>query len=97
MLISRLHYTALILIGLQNSLLTTLEKQSNWGIKAILNRRKYDRFHRSQTSQQNITGLFSLEISLPKIFFFRLLRNDLPANQIEPLSTMRIKHDRSKK
>ena len=42
-LTSHLHYSALILIGLQKSLLTTLEKQLNWGIKTIFNRRKYDR------------------------------------------------------
>ena len=40
--ISHLHYSAIILIGLQKSLLTTLEKQLNWGIKTIFNR-KYDR------------------------------------------------------
>ena len=53
--------------------------------------------HRSQTSLQNFTSLFSLEITLLKIFF-RLLSNDLPAYKIEPLSNMRIKqHNRSKK
>ena len=41
--ISHLHYCALILIGLQKLLLTTLEKQPNWRIKSIFNRRKYDR------------------------------------------------------
>ena len=34
--ISHLHYSALILISLQKSLLTTLEKQLNWGIKFFL-------------------------------------------------------------
>ena len=41
--LSYLHYSALILIGLQNSLLTTLRKQLNWEIKTAFNRRKYDR------------------------------------------------------
>ena len=36
--ISHFHYSALILIVLQKSLLTTLEKQLNWGIKTIFNR-----------------------------------------------------------
>ena len=93
--ISHLHYSALILIGLQKSLLTTLEKQLNCGIKSIFNRRKYDRS--TETSQQNTTSFFSLEIPLRKIFF-SLTSNDLPAYKIKPLSTMRIKqHDRSKK
>ena len=43
MVISHLHYSALILIGLQKSLLTTLEKQLNWRIKSFFDRRKYDR------------------------------------------------------
>ena len=34
--ISHLHYSALILIRLQKLLLTTLEKQLNWGIKTTL-------------------------------------------------------------
>ena len=67
--ISHLHYSALILIGLQKSILTTLEKQLNWGIKSIFNRRKYDR-STDLTSQQNTTSFFSLEIPLLKIFFF---------------------------
>ena len=41
--ISHLHYSVLILIGLQKSLLATLEKQLNWEIKTIFDRRKYDR------------------------------------------------------
>ena len=40
--ISHLHDTALVLIGLQKSLLTS-KKQLNWGIKTFFNRRKYDR------------------------------------------------------
>ena len=38
--ITHLHYYALTLIGLQKSLITTLEKHLNWGIKSIFNRRK---------------------------------------------------------
>ena len=95
--ISHLHYSALILIGLQKSLLTTLEKQLNWGIKSIFNRRKYDRSTDLKLRNKILPVSFLLKYRCSK-YFIRLLSNDLPAYKIEPLSTMRIKqHDRSKK
>ena len=95
--ISHLHYSALTLIGLQKSSLTTLEKQLNWGIKSIYNRRKYDRSTDLKLRNKILLLSFLLKYHCSK-YFFRLLSNDLPAYKIEPLSTMRIKqHDRSKK
>ena len=41
--VSHLYYSAWVLIGLQKSLLTILEKELNWWIITIFNRRKYDR------------------------------------------------------
>ena len=67
--ISHLHYSALILIGVQKSLLTTLEKQLNWGIKSIFNRRKYDRSTDLKLRNKILPVFFSLEIPLLKIFF----------------------------
>ena len=94
--ISHLHYSVLILIGLQKSLLTTLEKQLNWGIKTIFNRRKYDR-STDLKLRKKLPVSFLLNNHCSK-YFFRLLSNDLPACKIVPLSTMRIKqYDRSKK
>ena len=94
--ISHLHYSALILIGLQKSILTTLEKQLNWGIKSIFNR-KYDRSTDLKLRNKILPVSFLLKYRCSK-YFIRLLGNDLPAYKIEPLSTMRIKqHDRSKK
>ena len=95
--ISHLHYSALILIGLQKSLLTTLEKQLNWGIEIIFNWRKYDRSTDLKLRSKILPVSFLLKYHCSK-YCFRLLSNDLPAFKIEPLSTMRIKqHDRSKK
>ena len=95
--IGHLHYSELILIGLQKSLLTTLEKQLNWGIKSIFNRRKYDRSTDLKLRNKILPVSFLLKYRCSK-YFIRLLSNDLPAYKIEPLSTMRIKqHDRSKK
>ena len=98
--ISHLHYSALFLIGLQKSLLTFLEKQLNWGIKSIFNRRKYDRSTDStdlKIRNKILPVSFLLKYRCSK-YFIRLLSNDLPAYKIEPLSAMRIKqHDRLKK
>ena len=95
--ISHLHYSALILIGLQKSLLTTLVKQLNWGIKSIFIRRKYDRSTDLKLRNKILPVSFLLKYRCSK-YFIRLLSNDLPAYKNEPLSTMRIKqHDRSKK
>ena len=90
--ISHLNYSALILIGLQKSLLTTLEKQLNWGIKTIFNRRKYDRSTDLKLQNKILQVSFLLKYHCSK-YFFRLLSNDLPAYKIEPLSTMRIKQN----
>ena len=95
--ISHQHYSALILIGLQKSLLTTLEKQLNWRIKSIFNRRKYDRSTDLKLRKKVLPVSFLLKYCCSKSFI-RLLSNDLQAYKIEPLSTMRIKqHDSSKK
>ena len=67
--ISHLHYSALILIGLQKSLLTTLEKQLNWGIKTIFNRRKYDRSTDLKLCNKILPVFFLLKYHCSKYFF----------------------------
>ena len=42
LILSHLHYSAVILNGITENLLTTLEKELNWGIKACFYRNKYD-------------------------------------------------------
>ena len=67
--ISRLHYSALILIGLQKSILTTLEKQLNWGIETIFIRRKDDRSTDLKLRSKILPVSLSLELLLLKIIF----------------------------
>ena len=67
--ISHLPYFALILIGLQKSLLTTLEKQLNWGIKSIFNRRKYDRSTDLKLRNKILPVSFLLNYHCSKYFF----------------------------
>ena len=42
LVLSDLHYSAILLAGISENLITTLEKQLNCGIKACLNRSKFD-------------------------------------------------------
>ena len=42
LVLSHLHYSAILLTGISENLITTLEKQLNWGIKACFNRSKFD-------------------------------------------------------
>ena len=67
--INHLHYSALILIGMQKSLLTTLEKQLNWGIKSIFNRRKYDRSTDLKLRNKLLPVSFLLKYHCSKCFF----------------------------
>ena len=67
--ISHVHFSALILIELQKSLLTILEKQLNWGIKSIFNRRKYDRFADLKLRNQILPVSFLLKYHCSNFFF----------------------------
>ena len=42
LVLSHLHYSSVLLTGISENLITTLEKQLNWGIKACFNRTKFD-------------------------------------------------------
>ena len=42
LVLSHLHYPAILLQGISQNLLTTLEKQLSWGVKACFNRQKQD-------------------------------------------------------
>ena len=42
LVVRHLHYSAILLSGISENFLTTLEKQLNWGIKACFNRLIYD-------------------------------------------------------
>ena len=66
--ISHLHYSALVLTGLQQSLLTILEKQLNCRIKTIFIRRKYDRSTDLKVRNKYYQSPFSWNITAQKIF-----------------------------
>ena len=50
-MVSHMHYSAILLNGISENRITTLEKQFNWGIKACFNRLKY--YHSSDLKIQH--------------------------------------------
>ena len=78
LVISHLQYSALILIRLQKSLLTTLGKQLNWRIKTIFNGNKYGQSSDLKLRNKILPVSFPLNYQCSN-YFFRLVSNDLPA------------------
>ena len=67
--ISHLHFFALILTELQKSLLKLSEKQLNWGIKIIFKRRKYDPSKDLKLRNKLLPVSFLLKSHCLKYFF----------------------------
>ena len=42
--VSHLHYPTILINGISQNLITTLEEQLKWGVKACFNRGKFDSF-----------------------------------------------------
>ena len=56
LVISHLQYSSVLLNGISQSLISTLEKQLNWGVKACFNRYKMDSF--SKENFFRVLGFF---------------------------------------
>ena len=68
-LIFHIQFSALFLIGLQKSLLTTSEEQLNWELKTIFDRRKYDRSTDLNFRNKMLPVFFLLKYHCSKYFF----------------------------
>ena len=78
LVISHIHYPALLLNGISQNSITTLEKQLNWGVKACFNRRKYD----SSSDLKIKHNIFPIRILLDLkavTYFWKYQNNTLPA------------------
>ena len=80
LVVSHLHYSAILLSGISENLLTTLEKQINWGIKACFNRLKYDHSSDLKVQHDILPSDISFKAKMPtstgngKTKNFRLLQ-----------------------
>ena len=68
LVISHLHFSSILLNGISRSLISTLEKQLNWGIKACFNRYKMDSAHESRLHYRILSVRHLLD--LKAILFF---------------------------
>ena len=96
LVISHLHYPALLLNGISQNLITTLENQLSWGIKACCNRNKYESSSDLKLKHEifPVRLLFDYRAST---YFWKLQKNLVPAfNGLNKISTDKIKfHDRT--
>ena len=96
LVISHLHYPALLLNGISQNLITTLENQLSWGIKACCNRDK----HESSSDLKLKHGIFPVRLLFEyraSTYFWKLQKNLDPAfNGLNKISTDKnIFHDRT--
>ena len=75
LVISHLHYPSILLQGLSQNLITTLEKQLSWGVKACFNRQKMD----SSSDLKIKHSIFPVRIFLDykAVFYFWKYHNKL--------------------
>ena len=78
LVISHIQYLSVILHGISQSLISTLEKQLNWGIKACFNRYKMDSAQDLRIKHGIISVRQTLDMNAIK-FFWKCKHNLLPA------------------
>ena len=94
--LSHIHYPAILLTGISQSLMITLEKQLSWAVKATFNRKKYD----SSSDLKRKFSILPINKQLQArsiIYFWRLINNDLPAFQKRELPTFQVKFNKRTK
>ena len=77
-IVSHIHYPAVLLSGISSSLLISLKKQLSWAVKICFNRRKYD--HSSDLKFDH--GILPVKFLLDQIaicFLWRIFHNLKPA------------------
>ena len=95
--ISHLQYSLVLLNGISQCLISTLEKQLNWGIEACFHRYNMDSVQDSKIIHGIISSCQRLDMNAIK-FFWKWKHNLLPAFSQPILEVARItSHERTKK
>ena len=97
LIMSHLHYSAVLLKGFTENLLTTLEKHLNWGIKACFYRNKYDSSSDCKLMYDIIPIHYSLNIKA-SIYYWKFENNLIPAflGEMKPFTAVLRKQNRTK-
>ena len=97
LIMSHLHYSAVLLKGITENLLTTLEKHLNWGIKACFYRNKYDSSSDLKLMYDIIPIHYSLNIKA-SIYYWKFENNLIPAflGEMKPSTAVLRKQNRTK-
>ena len=69
LVIIHLHYSAILIGGIREILINTLEKQLNWGIKACFNRTKYERSSDLKKRHNILPVRFLLDLKTSTYFY----------------------------
>ena len=96
LVISHLYYSAVLLNGINNNLIRSLEKQLSWGVKACFHRKKFDSSLDLKITNKILPiRLFRSKITFP---FSEKSSKKLPAYQMIEYPTLKLtKHERSRK
>ena len=89
LVISHLHYPAILLSGINKSLLRTLEKQLNWGVKACFNRKKYDSSSDLKIKYKILPVEYLIRYRCVA-YFWRIINKEIPAFQNMNLETWNL-------
>ena len=97
LVISHLQYSSVILNGISQNLISTLEKQLNWRIKACFNGHKMDSAQDLRIKNGIITVRQTLDMNAIKLLW-KWKHNLLPAfSQLNLETTRKTHHERTKK
>ena len=98
LIISHLHFSAVLLNGNTENLLTTLEKQLKWGIKACFYRSKYDSSSDLKLMYDINPIRYFLNIKA-SMYFWKFKNNLIPAflGEVKPSTTVLRKQNRTKR
>ena len=96
LVISHLHYSAILLGGIRDNLITILEKQLNWGIKACFNRTKYERSSDLKKRHNTLPVRFLLDLKT-STYFYQWKNGLVPAfrGKLEPSTAQVMKQQRT--
>ena len=89
LVISHVHYSVILLNGISENLLTTLEKQLRWAVKACFNRRKCDHSADLKLLHDILPMRYFLKLK-SVLFFWKFYHNVVPSLLNDKISTTAV-------